>query len=42
MGTWLAARTRFEEYEGLWDQAYRAGVVVITSGDEQDDDPGPD
>ena len=40
---WLAAKTRFEEYEGLWDQAYRAGVVVITSGDdEQDDDPGPD
>jgi hypothetical protein len=40
---WLAAKTRFEEYERLWDEAYRAGVVIVTGGDdEQDDDPGPE
>ncbi len=39
---WLAAKTRFEEYERLWDQAYRAGVVVVVGGDDEgDDDPAP-
>ncbi len=40
---WLAAKTRFQEYERLWDQAYRAGVVVVMGGDDEegDDDPGP-
>jgi hypothetical protein len=36
------ARAEFEVVEDLWDQAYRAGVVVIVGGDEEDsDDPGP-
>jgi hypothetical protein len=40
---WLAAKTRFEEYERLWDQAYRAGVVIVTDGDDEDGDgPAPD
>jgi hypothetical protein len=39
---WLAARSQFEEYERLWDQIYRAGVVVVVGGDdEQDDASGP-
>ena len=40
---WLAAKTRFEEYERLWAQVYQAGVVVLAGDDddEQDDDPGP-
>lgn len=39
---WLAAKTRFEEYERLWDQAYRAGVVVVADDDGgRDDGPGP-
>ena len=39
---WLAAKTQFDEYERLWDQVYRAGVVVVADGDdEEDDDPGP-
>lgn len=37
---WLAAKTRFEEYERAWDQAYQAGVVVITGADVEPDD-GP-
>ncbi len=35
---WLAAKTWFEECERLWDQVYRAGVVVM-AGD--DDEPPP-
>jgi hypothetical protein len=39
---WLAAKTRFEEYERLWEQAYRAGVAVMAGDDdEQDDGPEP-
>jgi len=37
---WLAAKTRFEEHERLWEQAYRAGVVVMADDDDAED-PGP-
>jgi hypothetical protein len=37
---WVAAKTRFEEYERLWDQVYRAGVVVM-AGDDDEQDAGP-
>jgi pentatricopeptide repeat protein len=40
---WLAAKSEFEECERLWDQMYRAGVVIVVGGDdEQHDDPGFD
>ena len=35
---WLAAKTRFEEYEQLWDRVYRAGVVVMAGDDDEQDD----
>ena len=38
---WLAAKAQFEEYERLWDEIYHMGVVVVVSGDEEDDEPGP-
>jgi hypothetical protein len=37
---WLAAKAQFGEYERLWDEIYRMGVVVVV-GDEDDDAPGP-
>lgn len=36
---WLAAKTRFEEHERLWEQAYRAGLVIM-AGDDDKQDPG--
>jgi hypothetical protein len=38
---WLAAKTRFEEYERAWDQIYQAGVVVVAGGDDEEDDDDP-
>lgn len=39
---WQHARAEFEAVEDLWDQAYRAGVVIVVGGnDEDEDDPGP-
>jgi hypothetical protein len=37
---WLAVKTRFEEYERLWGQVYRAGVVVM-AGDDDEHGDGP-
>jgi hypothetical protein len=34
---WLQAKSRFEACERLWDQMYKAGVVVVV-GDDGDDD----
>ena len=34
---WLQAKSRFEACERLWDQMYKAGVVVVVGGDDEDD-----
>jgi hypothetical protein len=36
---WDDARAEFQAVEDLWDQACRAGVVVVVGGDDEDD-PG--
>jgi hypothetical protein len=39
---WHNARAEFQATEDLWDQAYRAGVIVVVGGQEEDeDDAGP-
>jgi hypothetical protein len=38
-GEWLRAKSEFEACERLWDEAYRAGVVVVVGGDDGQDDP---
>lgn len=34
---WDDARAGFQAVEDMWDQAYRAGVVVVVGGDDEDD-----
>jgi hypothetical protein len=34
---WDDARAEFQAVEDLWDQAYRAGVVVVVGGDDDGD-----
>jgi head-tail adaptor len=34
---WLRAKSDFEACEQLWDKMYRAGVVVVVGGDEDED-----
>jgi hypothetical protein len=39
---WNAARAEFQAVEDLWDQAYRAGVVIVVGGEYDDPEPpGP-
>jgi hypothetical protein len=38
---WLRAKSRFEACEQLWDQLYRAGVVVVVGGDDEEGDARP-
>ena len=39
--SWLQAKSRFEACEQVWDQMYRAGVVVVVGGDDEEGDDGP-
>ena len=37
---WNAARAEFQAVEDLWDQAYRAGVIIVVGDEDDDPDPG--